>query len=185
MKHHLYARLHELRFAGKKNLTNITWLAHLYVATKLLDPDAPVWPDMEFVLARQGSDHLFDGPAPTTLAGSLCKLKEGAGVTNIGTSAEGIGNPSKARIIRSPRGVGNILSGRIDPLAKQKDGTIYRVLRTFILDPANQAHLRAQLNLPLTSPLNLTHKSEPRYATLLYDLGMHWLPADLADLYFD
>jgi hypothetical protein len=59
MKHHLYARLHELRFVGKKNLTNIAWLAHLYVASKLLDPDAPVWPDMEFILARQGSDYLF------------------------------------------------------------------------------------------------------------------------------
>jgi hypothetical protein len=76
MKHHLYARLHELRFAGKNNLANITWLAHLYVARKWLDPDAPVWPDMEFVLARQGSDYLFNGPAPTTLAESLHKLKK-------------------------------------------------------------------------------------------------------------
>jgi hypothetical protein len=135
--------------------------------------------------ARQGSDYLLGGLAPTTLVKSLHKLKKGAGVTNIGTSAEGTYNPSKACIIRSPRGVGNILSSQIDPLAKQNDGTIYHVLRTFILDPANQAHLRAQLNLPLPSPLNLTHKSEPCNATLLYDLGMHGLPADLADLYFD
>jgi hypothetical protein len=112
-------------------------------------------------------------------------LKAGAGVTNIGTSAEGTYNPSKARILRSPRGVGNNLSSEIDPLAKKNDGTIYRILRTFILDPTNQAHLRAQLNLTPTSPLNLTHTSEPRYATLLYDLGTHWLPADFVDLYFD
>jgi hypothetical protein len=134
--------------------------------------------------ARQGSDYLLGGPAPTTLVKSLHKLKKGAGVTNIGTSAEGTYNPSKACIIRSPRGVGNILSSQIDPLAKQNDGTIYRVLRTFILDSAHQTHLRAQLNLLPTSPLNFTQKSEPGYATLLYDFGMHWLPADLADLYF-
>jgi hypothetical protein len=62
MKHHLYSRLLELRFQGsQEQVQQMTWLAHLYVAEKLLEPQEPRWPDMEFVLQRQGLVYLFRG----------------------------------------------------------------------------------------------------------------------------
>jgi hypothetical protein len=182
MKHHLYSRLHELRFQGKRNLTNMTWLVHLYHASKIFDPEAPVWPDMEFIIARQGT-HLFDGAAPTTIAESLYKLKKCAGVTHLNTPRETY-KPAKAHTIKSPRGVGAILADQISP-EERKEGNVYHTLRRFICAPSNRTHLYAQLNIPSTSPPPYTPEAEPRYAALLHELGTYWLPADLVDLYFD
>jgi len=42
-------------------------MAHLYAATKLLDPTSPRWPDMEFLIYSQGADRLFFGGTPKTL----------------------------------------------------------------------------------------------------------------------
>jgi hypothetical protein len=72
MKHHLYSRMLELCFQGSQKLMKeLTWMAHLYVAGMVLNPQTPRWPDMEFAIQRQGVEHLFGpGGLPTTLADS-------------------------------------------------------------------------------------------------------------------
>jgi len=179
MKHHLYSRLHELRFKGKQDMKEVTWLAHLYVAGKLLQPQEPLWPDMELAIYRQGIDHLFGGALPTTFSECLYKLKKANGVANLNTPRETYKAKNK-RIFKSPRIMGNILSGQMEHNA---DETIYHILRRFICNPDNQRHLIAQHNLPANGTIELFH--EPKYAELVADLGDFWLPADLIDLYFD
>ncbi|CAA9960428.1 hypothetical protein PTMSG1_03830 [Pyrenophora teres f. maculata] len=49
-------------------------MAHLYKACRLRNTAIPTWPDMEFVIRRQGADRLFGGEAPNSLDGSFHKL---------------------------------------------------------------------------------------------------------------
>jgi hypothetical protein len=66
--------------------------------------------------------------------------------------------------------------------------SIYHVLCRFICDSTNQDKLFDQCNIdPVTARTNhpFQLRNEPRYASLLEDLGEHWLPPDLIDLYFD
>ena len=39
---------------------HITMLAYVYVAGRLLHPDAPTWPDMEYLLNIQGSNQTLN-----------------------------------------------------------------------------------------------------------------------------
>jgi hypothetical protein len=161
----------------------MTWLAHLYVAGRVLDLQAPRWPDMEFSIQRQGVDHLFgtDG-LPTTLAECKSKLKKANGFN----TSNGRYRANRARYFRNPRVLGNILAGQMDDSTQQE--SIYHVLRSFICDPADQAQLFRQCNVPpgtAQSDPSFQLHLQPRYASLLQDLGTYWLPADLVDLYLD
>jgi hypothetical protein len=101
----------------------MTWLAHLYVAGRVLDLQAPRWPDMEFSIQRQGVDHLFDtGGLPTTLAECKSKLKKANGFN----TSNGRYRANRARYFRNPRVLGNILAGQMDDSTQQE--SIYHVL---------------------------------------------------------
>jgi hypothetical protein len=90
MLHPLYSRLHELRLKGtQQRVRDITWLSHLYVAGKILEPEGPRSLDMDWpsvspnvhleycvytdilpccVIDRQGVSYLFGDDLPTTFA---------------------------------------------------------------------------------------------------------------------
>lgn len=68
LKYDLYLQLHRrsLMFEEKSNW--VTAMMHLYVACRSVFADDPVWPDMEYLLGREDSDHLFFGGIPQTIA---------------------------------------------------------------------------------------------------------------------
>jgi hypothetical protein len=138
---------------------------------------------MELAIQRQGVEYLFGaGGLPTTLAQCESKLMKANGFN----TTNGRYRASRARFFRNPRVLGNILGRQMEDSTQQE--SIYHVLRRFICNPANQAQLFSECNVPAstaqtTPPFQL--QTEPRYASLIQDLDSYWLPADLVDLYFD
>jgi hypothetical protein len=59
-------------------------MAHLYPASRLLDPEAPAWPDMEYLLYQQGSEGLSIGGLPRTLDESHRKCNVAVGQSTLG-----------------------------------------------------------------------------------------------------
>ncbi|EDU40270.1 hypothetical protein PtrSN002B_001325 [Pyrenophora tritici-repentis] len=186
MKHHLYSRILELRFEGSQDqIKQMTWLAHLYIAGRLIQPDLPRWPDMEFAIHRQGVAYLFGGQGlPTTLTQCKSKLKKANGCVSINTARETC-RPDRARLFKNPRLLGNVLA---DQMEEKTSDSVYHVLRRFVCDSANQTRLYDQYNtspeIAKTSP-PFQLQNEPRFSALLRDLGNYWLRGDLIDLYFD
>ncbi|RMZ68978.1 Ank-repeat mbp1 [Pyrenophora seminiperda CCB06] len=186
MKHHLYSRVLELRFHGSQaQIKEMTWLAHLYIAGRLIEPDLPRWPDMEFAIHRQGLVHLFDEQGlPTTLTQCESKLKKANSFVSSNTPRERW-RPDHARLFKNPRLLGDILA---DQLEDNTSEGIYRALRRFVCDPTNQARLYGQYNTsPETAqtspPFQL--QNEPCFSALLRDFGNYWLRGDVIDLFFD
>lgn len=59
-----YLQLNTSGYQLERALGQICMMTHLYVATKLLHPDCPVWPDMEYLIHQQDETRLFFGGAP-------------------------------------------------------------------------------------------------------------------------
>jgi len=186
MKHNLYSRVLELRFQGSQDqIKQMTWLAHLYIAGRLIQPDLPRWPDMEFAIHRQGVAYLFDAQGlPTTLTQCKSKLKKANGCVSINTTKERY-RPGRARFFKNPRLLSDV---RVSQTENDNLESIYHVLRRFVCDSVNQAKLYDQYNtspeIAQTSP-PFQLQNEPRFSALLRDLGNYWLRGDLIDLYFD
>jgi hypothetical protein len=67
----------ELRSSGlslERSTRQICMMAHLYVATRLIAPDSPKWPDMEFLIEQQDETRLFFGGRPKTLEECVRKV---------------------------------------------------------------------------------------------------------------
>ncbi|KAI4915341.1 hypothetical protein J4E85_010466 [Alternaria conjuncta] len=69
-----YLQLNTSGYQLERALGQICMMTHLYVATKLLHPESPVWPDMEYLIHQQDEARLFFGGAPQTLGESLRKV---------------------------------------------------------------------------------------------------------------
>jgi len=69
-------------------------MTHLYVATKLLHPECPVWPNMEYLSHQQDETRLFFGGAPQTLGESLRKVYLMVGRTASDAAREARGKKS-------------------------------------------------------------------------------------------
>jgi len=69
-----YLQLNTSDYQLERALGQICMMTHLYVATKLLHPESPVWPDMEYLIHQQDEARLFFGGAPQTLGESLRKV---------------------------------------------------------------------------------------------------------------
>ncbi|KAL1797167.1 hypothetical protein ACET3X_003773 [Alternaria dauci] len=48
-------------------LGHIAMMVHMYAATRLIAPESPVWPDMEYFIYQQGPTRVFFGGWPKTL----------------------------------------------------------------------------------------------------------------------
>jgi hypothetical protein len=67
----------ELRSSGlrfERSTGQTCMMAHLYVATRLLAPDSPKWPDMDFLIAQQDVTRLFFGGLPKTFEECVRKV---------------------------------------------------------------------------------------------------------------
>jgi hypothetical protein len=129
----------------------------------------PRWPDIEFVIQRQGVEHAFGtGGIPTTLTECEFKLKKANGFT----PSNGRYRANCARFFRSLRVLGHILARRMEDSIHKE--SMYHILRCFIRSPANQAQLFSQSSVSTsttqTNP-SFQLQTKPRYASLLEDLG--------------
>lgn len=60
---------------AKANEDEVTiWMVPLYIAAKVLHPETPTWPDMEFLIQRQMDEHLFVCGRPRTLSQCYSKF---------------------------------------------------------------------------------------------------------------
>ncbi|KAF2690623.1 hypothetical protein K458DRAFT_426099 [Lentithecium fluviatile CBS 122367] len=75
LKYDLFLLQHHMGVRRERHTADICMLAHVYMAGKLLYPDAPSWPDMEFVIQKQDPNYLFLGGIPKTLMESNRKVQ--------------------------------------------------------------------------------------------------------------
>lgn len=63
----MYLQLHQLGVSFKTSKIGsreMLHLAHFYATSKILDPSAPKWPDMELMTCRQDPEYLFHDGLP-------------------------------------------------------------------------------------------------------------------------
>lgn len=119
MKYNLYMQIVDEALRIDMGLLVMAPLIHLYKACQLAFPDAPVWPELEFLLKYQNIKHLFFGGLPTTFKEAAVKfsLSMGGSPTFLAANRRKgtfkmIAN--RLRLVENPCLLGNILSAWFD-----------------------------------------------------------------------
>ncbi|KAF2807420.1 uncharacterized protein BDZ99DRAFT_573250 [Mytilinidion resinicola] len=81
----LMQRHHKDHYTASEQM-HVMSMAHLYAACRILHPQSPKWADMEFLIARQTSEHLFFGGWPQALQDSENKFLLVIGMPSNGTA---------------------------------------------------------------------------------------------------
>lgn len=132
----------------------MTPLIHLYKACQLAYPDAPTWPDLDFLLKYQNIKHLFFGELPTTFKEAAVKFSLSMGGSPTFFAADRRKgafrmNPYNLRLVDNPCLLSNILSAWLDggPQAGTNIDKVTRDLFRFLDDPASLDKLASQMEL--------------------------------------
>jgi hypothetical protein len=84
-------------------LGQICMMAHVYAATRLIAPDSPVWPDMEYLIYQQGETRLFFGGMPKTFNESHRKAHLMVGRSAADTAREARGKTKGSKPVKDIR----------------------------------------------------------------------------------
>ncbi|KAI2485754.1 hypothetical protein Ptr902_04694 [Pyrenophora tritici-repentis] len=184
-------------------------MAHLYKATRLIAPDSPKWPDMEYLIYQQDEAHIFFGGVPKTFEECVRKVKLMMGQSRADQAREERMSekaknaargrslkPKNSRWIQDPSILAPIFRERSFGTAANAASidTQVRNLFSTMRSPTEMARLAKKLRL---TPEELDEKfaserrgrceyhpgSDNGPTTLLRDLSS-WLEGDATDLYF-
>jgi hypothetical protein len=187
----------------------ICMMAHLYVATRTLHPEAPKWPDMELAIHHQNPTRLFFGGIPKTIDECMRKVYDMAGKSAT-SMARDAGRRQKMQAKDSLSGIffGKVTREKTTEGRRIEDtstlATIFhnrnarssidglvdlqvKVLGNKIRSTAELAHLARKVG---SSPKHLEaelqwHSGKDNGPTaLLRELSL-WIDGDAIDLYFD
>jgi hypothetical protein len=203
----------ELRSSGlslERSTGQICIMAHLYVATRLIAPDSPKWPDMEFLIEQQDETRLFFGGRPKTLEECVRKVylmmgRSAADRWRIGRVKKKGVNSEKTSKKRNKDGRWLDETSILTPIFKPRsygwsttnasvDDQV-KLLSNTLRSPTEIARLAKKLNKPVGQvKLELeerrwrpyfeeTQNNENGSTALLRDLSM-WLEGDAVDLYW-
>ncbi|KAF1964985.1 hypothetical protein BU23DRAFT_40741 [Bimuria novae-zelandiae CBS 107.79] len=134
---------------------HIHLLPHIYVAARILDPNARSWPDMELAVYRQDPARLFFGGRQDSLAQAKSKfdLALGGSVVNA-ASNKGSGGKKKKRIPRMralSKCIASLpscfLQGKVDMIlnSESPDPFVPRLIQ-FLSEKKNHLQVSRQLN---------------------------------------
>ncbi|KAF2105763.1 hypothetical protein BDV96DRAFT_655337 [Lophiotrema nucula] len=196
LKYELELQLHHAATGIEYLTADIMMLCWLYVVgSRILYPDAPRWPDMEFMLQRQDPDHLFHGGLPKTLAeaGKKLDLARGESALNHASNRRNnkvAVNQKNFRRFKDPSVLARPFIDRIghEPESTADAHKWASRLASLMCDPSSQKTLDRQENLPIGTydtsaflkSLELQRKPKPLLTELRY-----WLLADSIDEQFN
>ncbi|KAK6070962.1 hypothetical protein SCUP515_08179 [Seiridium cupressi] len=148
----LYIQLHNRAIDMDTGLLVMTPILHLYRACRLAYPEAPAWPDMEFVMRCQDSKSLFFGGIPTTLKESAMKYTLSVGGSLAMFAKHRRKAPfhmdwNKLRLVSNCLTVGNVLSPWLGGPSEDVDGTVLKLIQ-FLDDPKSHTTLYDRINMP-------------------------------------
>ncbi|OQU97291.1 hypothetical protein CLAIMM_03243 [Cladophialophora immunda] len=90
MKTDLQLEWHTLGLKLVNKTAHVPMLCHLYNALRIVDPQSPVWPDMELLIRNQNPGKIFMGGRPGTLVQARNRF-----LLSIGASAASLGKDSR------------------------------------------------------------------------------------------
>lgn len=140
MQYNLRLQLYERALAFDARLLMLIPMIHLYKMCRLVYPEMPAWPDMEFVLLHQDVDRLFFGGVPTSFTETTSKysLAMGMSATALSkmkrTGRMKSPNLDRMRFAQNTCPVGSILSASLGGYAQDDDMVLLELLR-WLNDP--------------------------------------------------
>ncbi|KAK8140118.1 hypothetical protein PG984_000184 [Apiospora sp. TS-2023a] len=140
MQYNLRLQLYERALAFDTGLLMLIPMIHLYKMCRLVYPEMPAWPDMEFVLLHQDVDRLFFGGVPRSLTETTSKY-----ALAMGMSATALSKIKRSGKMKSPNfdrmrfaqntcPIGSILSASLGGYAEDDDTVLLELLH-WLNDP--------------------------------------------------
>ncbi|EFQ93236.1 hypothetical protein PTT_09431 [Pyrenophora teres f. teres 0-1] len=185
-----YLELNTIGHTLERVAGEMCMMAHLYKATRLIAPDSPTWPDMEYLIYQQDENHLFFGGVPKTFEECVRKVKLMMGQSRADQAREermsekskkaARGRPLKpknGRWIQDP----SILA----PIFRERSLGRRQTLRPLIPKKLRitPEQLDAKFDSERLGRCEYHPGSDNGPTTLLRDLSS-WLEGDATDLYF-
>ena len=92
MKTEIQLEFHVLGLRLINETGHVPMLCHLYNALSTINPDAPIWPDMELLIRNQGPAKVFVGSRPSTLEDAYKRLylAMGMSATSLARDSKGM-----------------------------------------------------------------------------------------------
>lgn len=207
MKYRMFAATSTWQLDLEHHQKDMFTMAYIYIASCILEPDAPAWPDMEFAIYLQDPAWICHGGKPTILEAAEMAFLFAGGSSAVNSArnqrknVKSTINPKNFRGFRNPNMfMLRVLLHRLNVTTRPEEnhkqallGTAAETLVPSLIqalnDPDNQKRMLRQLNSSsnITS-LPLAHNGgTPRDPRPLEVLGVlvNWLQADRIDLYFD
>ncbi|KAI4645148.1 hypothetical protein J4E93_005948 [Alternaria ventricosa] len=149
IKYDVYFQLHICGWHLERHSGLVCVLGHLYTAGKLLYPNDPTWPDMEYLLYSQDPNHIFYGGIPKTLDESYRKinLAFGSRMPRVDSSGKYRFHKS-SRLFQETSLLSPVLESRMTGWSDHTNDSVDKLatsLNTLLCDKASQGRLARQL----------------------------------------
>ncbi|KAK8055039.1 hypothetical protein PG993_000266 [Apiospora rasikravindrae] len=170
MLYNLRLQLYDRALTFDKGLLMLIPMVHLYKMCRLVYPEMPAWPDMEFFLLHQDVERLFIGGLPVSLTESTSKY-----ALAIGMSAQALSkmkrtgkmkppNFDKMRFAQNTCPIGSILVSSLGGYAKDEDMVLLELLR-WLNDPKKMDLADSLLDRQSRPPAEASEKDDTLFRT--------------------
>ncbi|KAK6371290.1 hypothetical protein LTS17_009021 [Exophiala oligosperma] len=155
LKTQMYLEWHASGLKLVNDTGHVSMLCHLYNALRNLNPDAPIWPDLELVIRNQDPARVFVGGIPNTLEDSLKRFYLTMGMSS-SMLARGSNNMSfrKHNALKHRFQTGaiaeNLLVRCLGHGTRKVDEVAYR-MQQVLFDPKYKKDLIQRLFIPVQS----------------------------------
>ncbi|EXJ66064.1 uncharacterized protein A1O5_10678 [Cladophialophora psammophila CBS 110553] len=164
MKTELQLEWHTLGLKLVNCTAHVPMLCHLYNALRIVDPKAPVWPDMELLIRNQSPRKIFTGGRPKTLvqARNRFLLSIGMSATSLAKDSRGMrlkkDNPGLRQYEQAPIAQ-NLFYRWMGQETRKIDEAAYQ-LQKLLFSRKYQQDLERSLYVNITPPAhNSTHRT--------------------------